>query len=192
MPSGRQCRPSSSGISSLFFHVPLFTWRRVPMVTRGDASTGNGGQRRQGWCHRGVGTGPCRVRGRVAPGFAVGSPHGSPLRDRLVPLGLRHRRRVRRRRALGDPRPRSACPRDRPHPRDRARSTCGPDRSRSPAASATSRPASCSPSSIPASPPPGVRSPSRWPAARACSSVPTTGCSLRRWRWRAVPNALSS
>ena len=51
-----------------FSHVPLFTWPRVSYGDRrGDASTGNGGQRRRGWCHRGVGTGPCRVRGRVAP-----------------------------------------------------------------------------------------------------------------------------
>ncbi len=44
-----------------FSHGPA--WPRV--ILRGDASAGNGGQRRQGWCHRGVGTGPCRVRGEL-------------------------------------------------------------------------------------------------------------------------------
>ena len=43
---------------------------------------------------------------------------GSPVRHDHLPLRLRHRRRVRRRRPLGDPVDRAARHRDRPHPRD--------------------------------------------------------------------------
>ena len=69
-------RGTSGKFRHCFFDVPLFTPETVPYRDRrGDAFTGDGETRRQGWCHRGVGTSPRRVRDRSA------NPHAGNVGD---------------------------------------------------------------------------------------------------------------
>ena len=90
-----------------------------------------------------------RVRSR-RPRPVASSCHGVALRHDLVPLRLRPRRRVRRRREVGDPLDRPRGDRGRHHPRGAAATTSAPAAWPWPAAPATSAPAWCWPSSTPA------------------------------------------